>query len=516
VASGALVLGAILLAALAFRVPGLGESLWYDEMWSTRVKLGSPDLAIRTIAADVHPPLYTVVMYGWIRVFGDSEISVRLLPLASGLLTIVLAARLGQEYGGRIAGTIAALLLAVSPVHIWYSQEARHYSLLLLLLLACVWTVHRIRETGAARWYVTYAFLALCFVFTHYYAMAYIGVLTALAVRDPRLRRPMLAIGGVATAALALFLAAKARLWGLATEVGSSGTFELADLWRLPFEWFVTGGVFGPPDARVGAARAAILLVQVAFLGLVVIGLARAGRRGAGHEARGFAPRAELAILLLVLPLALLALGAMGRRGFYVERSALTALPFFAMAVGVGVASLRPAALRAAAVLLLVAVGGVVLASFYAKRDAWTVYKPNPDWRAIGRTLAAEHARTGAPVVVISMSPALELTYYASLELTPYPPASSIRDPAPDRAGRVYVLSRPDVDLVREIFARERVRTLYFAHNEYWLGTDPPNHVVQASRRLAESLENDASFAATAAGAAKGITLLRVEPAGPR
>lgn len=496
-------LAAILVVALVLRLPGLGESLWYDEMWSTRVSLATPELVVRTIAGDVHPPFYLIVMFAWIHVFGDSEISVRLLPLASGLVTIVLAARLAQACAGPIAGTTAALVLALSPVHIWYSQEARHYSLLLTLMLACVWSYRRIRETDAARWYVAYAVLTVCFVFTHYYALVYTAVLTALALRHPRMRARMAVIGLGAAALLALYLVVRARLWGLATEAGSLRTFGLADLWRLPFEWFLTGGAFGPASGRDGVEQGAILAVQLVFLALVVLGLLRAGWR--------------LAVLFLVLPLALLVLGALGRRGFYVERGALTALPFFAIATGIGVAALRPAALRTAGQAFIAAFGAVVLARYYAQPDVRTVYKPNPDWRTIGGVLAVERERAGRPVIVVSMSPALELSYYASLDLTHYTAPRDARAGARDASrGRVYVLPRPDAALVRDIMARERVNVLFVAHNEYWLGTDPPNHVIEASRELIRVVEADPSLAVEPAGTGRGIRLFRVGRAASR
>src|SRR5688572_806202 len=65
-----LTLAAILGVALALRIPGLLESLWFDELWSTRVKVGTFDTLIRTIATDVHPPLYLALMFGWVRLFG--------------------------------------------------------------------------------------------------------------------------------------------------------------------------------------------------------------------------------------------------------------------------------------------------------------------------------------------------------------------------------------------------------------------------------------------------------------
>src|SRR5689334_8500684 len=67
--------------ALALRVSRLDESLWYDEIWATRVKVGTLwDLLVASLN-DVHPPGYPLFMFLWTAVVGDSELAVRAIPL---------------------------------------------------------------------------------------------------------------------------------------------------------------------------------------------------------------------------------------------------------------------------------------------------------------------------------------------------------------------------------------------------------------------------------------------------
>src|SRR5215467_4657181 len=85
-----LALSLVLILGLSLRIPNLNESLWNDEIWSTRVLLGSLRALYQNAVEDLHPPFYQMFMFGWIRFFGDSEISVRTPPLLFGMASILL------------------------------------------------------------------------------------------------------------------------------------------------------------------------------------------------------------------------------------------------------------------------------------------------------------------------------------------------------------------------------------------------------------------------------------------
>jgi mannosyltransferase len=503
-----LLIGLITGGALLLRLPGFTDSLWFDEIWSTRVMLGSVASTVRMLSADLHPPVYNLLMFVWIRVFGDSEVSVRLLPLICGLATIVLTAHLAIDYGWRSAAPVAALVVAISPAHIWYSQESRAYSFLILLVLAAVVVFHRIRETHATRWYVAYAALAAAMVFTQYFAAVYVAVMALLALPDSRARVRMWSIGAAIALFLAAFLAVKWK-WGFVpTGAGYLRAFRVADLWRLPFEWLLVGGVLGAPAQRTTAIRAGVLAVQLVLLILMGRGLLKSR------------PAGELALLLFALPLALLAIGFFGPDHFYIERSGLTILPFLAVAVGIGVMSLAQAAWRVSAVAIIAAFGAVILINYYPKRDSWTVYKPKADWRGAAARIEDEHTRLGRPVVVVAMGPALELRYYnagfgpESLE----PPAPSAHnsafhdwlksvfevpiDPRRGTTGRVYEIYAPDVSLVHRIFTREHTREIILVRIAPSLGW---------TNRLIAMLKADPRLRVEPLLETKGIRLLKVD-----
>lgn len=129
---------AILVLALLLRVVSLADhSLWYDEAFS--VLFAQNDVATMlegTVNAVEHPLLYYLTLNGWMDVFGTSTAAVRSLSLVLGVLTVALVyAVTKQLFDDRRTAYVAALLTALMPFHVLYSQEARMYSLLAFLLL---------------------------------------------------------------------------------------------------------------------------------------------------------------------------------------------------------------------------------------------------------------------------------------------------------------------------------------------------------------------------------------------
>lgn len=120
----------ILLAAALLRFGFLGsKSLWFDEAFSVSYattpldELWSPNLPW----PESHPPLYYVALHFWIPLFGTSETAVRLPSALISLLNVGLLYLLVRRLLGRRVALIAAALLALSPLAVWYAQEARMY-----------------------------------------------------------------------------------------------------------------------------------------------------------------------------------------------------------------------------------------------------------------------------------------------------------------------------------------------------------------------------------------------------
>lgn len=141
---------AIALTALALllRLYDLGsESIWLDEGASIR----SGSLPVSTILTQpgsaAHPPLYRLVLHGWMSLSGRSENAVRLPSALLGALAVPLLLYTGRLLLGPGAAILAASLLCVSPLHVRYSQEATSYALFVLLsLLSMLFYVRWTRE----------------------------------------------------------------------------------------------------------------------------------------------------------------------------------------------------------------------------------------------------------------------------------------------------------------------------------------------------------------------------------
>jgi mannosyltransferase len=129
---------ASLVLALVLRLINLGgRPLWYDEAFAVlyaekplETMLHGTVTQVDGAAADVHPLFFYSMLHFWMLVFGQSSIAVRALLVLLGMATVVMAYLLGRRLFDRRVGLAAALVVAVAPFTIYYSQEARMYALL--------------------------------------------------------------------------------------------------------------------------------------------------------------------------------------------------------------------------------------------------------------------------------------------------------------------------------------------------------------------------------------------------
>lgn len=126
---------AILGVGIILRLISLNQSLWLDEATSAMVaRMSITDIFTKFLPGDFHPPFYYVFLHFWTVLFGTSEIALRAPSVIAGILTIYIVYLIGRELQVEKVGIIAAILTATSGLHIYYSQEARMYSLATLFV----------------------------------------------------------------------------------------------------------------------------------------------------------------------------------------------------------------------------------------------------------------------------------------------------------------------------------------------------------------------------------------------
>lgn len=175
-----------LTALILLAAPRLGRSLWIDEassLWFARYPL--PTLLFDL--CDPHPPTFYVMLKVW-RVVLEGEIWLRLLPLGGALLATALLYQLGQELCDRRCALLAAGLMALHPLQVWYAGELRMYTWaqalgLLAFLLGLRWLRRQPAEGRGRAWLpILYGLAALLALLIDYSALLALGLLQLVAL----------------------------------------------------------------------------------------------------------------------------------------------------------------------------------------------------------------------------------------------------------------------------------------------------------------------------------------------
>jgi mannosyltransferase len=366
----------VVLLALVIRLPALGAPcFWADEVVTAdRIDLPLESmLALRTL--NVQAPLYYLLVRGWAGVFGSSDAALRAFSVLAGVAGVFLVIMAAWRFFGRRAGILAGLVLALHPVHVYFSREARGYSLMIALEAATFVLLAPI-VAGRARWltYVGLAGLQMAGVSVHY-SLAVVAALQAAVVVASCLRRRD-ARGLIAYAAIPVVCALAAT------------PALLAQAGMLNTQW----GERGYPGARAAVEIVDHVLGNgpwyIAPAGLVlVLVFALLSPVGGGRERPGHAASARLLLLATVAaPVLVCVLLPLAVDVPLKLRYALSALPPLAIMVGAGMdrawargGSRRTVAIVASAVVLLgMAAGNRVL------------YSPrlHQDWRPVADYVA--------------------------------------------------------------------------------------------------------------------------------
>ena len=174
----------IILVAFGLRIHQLDKSgFWLDEAltplrsgYSVTDILSNRIIIQEGVTKDTHPPLYYLVIHFGRLLLGESDFSYRFPSALAGLLLIPLLFQLARRMENLKTALLVALLAAINPLQIWYAQEARMYTLLVLLATAATLALWRaMTERHLFRWLALYIVLASLAFYTHYTAIFLIG-----------------------------------------------------------------------------------------------------------------------------------------------------------------------------------------------------------------------------------------------------------------------------------------------------------------------------------------------------
>ena len=345
-----------MLVATALRFPTLDlQSFWIDEGFTVQLLRKDFGGMLDGIpVTEKTPPLYYVLAWLWTRPFGTGEVGVRSLSALAGVLTVPAAFALARELVSERAGLIAAALVAVNPLLVWYSQEARAYALLVLLsVLAILYGARASRERESARPLVLWAIASALALATHYFALFVVGPLALWLVATHANRRGALAAGaavGVAGAAILPLAIDQSENPGANFITGTALVTRVLQVAKQ----FLVG--YDTP-LEVAFTVAAVTLAAAS----TALALARGGR--------GARIAAALVVLALGVPLVTALLGA----DFVIARNVIVGLvPLVVLlAAGFDAAGRAGTALAAALAVLSLAAVIAVFATPEFQRDDW-------------------------------------------------------------------------------------------------------------------------------------------------
>lgn len=174
-------LATVLLLGLSLRIFQLGaESIWGDEGFSIRLaSMALPQLLTKGFS-DPSPPLYYAMLHYWISFLGStSEISVRLLSVAFGFLSVLLIYSVGVSLFNRGTGLIASFIMAVSVFQIEYSQTTRAYSLMVFLTLLSFYLFLKLFSEHGLLLRIAYICSTCLLMYSHAYGLFIVAVQVA-------------------------------------------------------------------------------------------------------------------------------------------------------------------------------------------------------------------------------------------------------------------------------------------------------------------------------------------------
>ena len=356
------VLGGIVAVAAIVRFATLDQqSYWYDEAVTVGlIRMDFGDMLDRIPDSESTPPLYYMLAWLWAELFGTGEVGLRSLSALLGTAFVPVAYLIGARAASVRVGLVAAVLAALNPLLVWYSQEARVYSLLVLVSgLSFLFFIKLLTGDPRRRTLVLWAVISGVALATHYFAAFLVAIEAVWLLAAAAHRRPVvIACAGLVAVELAhLPLLLHQR------------SLDLADfIDQIPLGYRVART---PKQFLVGFDAPGEVITAIVACGLALLAFWLAWSRGDDRERRAALIGAVVGGTLLATTALLGVLGV----DYLDTRNVLVAWPPLALAIAAGLGARRSGRVGLAAAVVLVAVGAstvfFVMTRAEYQRDDW-------------------------------------------------------------------------------------------------------------------------------------------------
>lgn len=382
---------AILVTAVVARLLFLADhSLWLDELFSLKyAHFGLPDLLTEVASSDNHPPLYYALLHFWVQAFGASEFALRSLSAVFGVLSVAFVYKLGSLLYSERIGLLAAAVLALSKFSIYYSQDARMYSLLPLLATVSVYYFWKLLHNPGWGNVLLYVAATVLLLYTHGYGVfvvvaqnAYLLGLWLLGIHRELALKPIRWVA-LQAGVFALFLPWLPLLAGKMAHLGDE------KFWVTQPTLMTVAGTFSEFSGSQPLLRILlVLLIALSAVSAVAL-LLRAGGKEERRQALQSTDFLATALLFtcLLVPVVLPFLISQYSTPIYLNRAIGVGYFAFCLLAARGLSSIKT---RSVYLTILAAIIGLSLQALAVQG-----YVHGGQWK--NRELAAHIARTAAP-----------------------------------------------------------------------------------------------------------------------
>jgi mannosyltransferase len=191
-----ILVGILTVIGLALRLYHLDfNSIWLDEAYTYSIaKLTFIKIFENTVVGEFNPPLF-IMLERIMLFFGNNEFILRLIPALMGTATIPVMYYIGKEFKNEYCGVVTAILMTFSQFAIFYSQEARAYSMMLFLVAVVMYAslklikVNLKTDSGLKNvkiFSIVFGIFASLAIWTHFYTLIPIFVLLIFIIFKQR------------------------------------------------------------------------------------------------------------------------------------------------------------------------------------------------------------------------------------------------------------------------------------------------------------------------------------------